>query len=164
MSLGTDHDRERPLHAGRVGCAAKAELSGRRKACDTGIDESELENTPIFSAQSGAVTSSRLLTYFGAMPPLPGISSHEEMTRCGGSPLTLGNRYKLAQTTGQPLAQCRTRSMTTIWEHAVALDSAIEFANDELEEIANVAVFMASDKASGMTGTTVNLTMGSLDD
>lgn len=33
-----------------------------------------------------------------------------------------------------------------------------------LEETANVAVFMASDKASGMTGTTVNLTMGSLDD
>jgi NAD(P)-dependent dehydrogenase (short-subunit alcohol dehydrogenase family) len=33
-----------------------------------------------------------------------------------------------------------------------------------LEEMANIAVFMASDKASGMTGTTVNLTMGSLDD
>jgi NAD(P)-dependent dehydrogenase (short-subunit alcohol dehydrogenase family) len=33
-----------------------------------------------------------------------------------------------------------------------------------LEEIANVAVFVASDKASGMTGTIVNLTMGSLDD
>jgi enoyl-[acyl-carrier-protein] reductase (NADH) len=33
-----------------------------------------------------------------------------------------------------------------------------------LEEMANVAVFMASDKASGVTGTTVNLTMGSLDD
>jgi len=33
-----------------------------------------------------------------------------------------------------------------------------------LAETANVAVFMASDKASGMTGTTVNLTMGSLDD
>jgi NAD(P)-dependent dehydrogenase (short-subunit alcohol dehydrogenase family) len=33
-----------------------------------------------------------------------------------------------------------------------------------LEELANVAVFMASDKATGMTGTTVNLTMGSLDD
>jgi hypothetical protein len=27
-----------------------------------------------------------------------------------------------------------------------------------------VAVFVASDQASGMTGTTVNLTMGSLDD
>jgi NAD(P)-dependent dehydrogenase (short-subunit alcohol dehydrogenase family) len=33
-----------------------------------------------------------------------------------------------------------------------------------LDEMANVAAFMASDQASGMTGTTVNLTMGSLDD
>ena len=33
-----------------------------------------------------------------------------------------------------------------------------------LAETANMAVFMASDKASGMTGTTVNLSMGSLDD
>jgi NAD(P)-dependent dehydrogenase (short-subunit alcohol dehydrogenase family) len=33
-----------------------------------------------------------------------------------------------------------------------------------LEELANVAVFMASDRAGGMTGTTVNLTMGNLDD
>jgi NAD(P)-dependent dehydrogenase (short-subunit alcohol dehydrogenase family) len=33
-----------------------------------------------------------------------------------------------------------------------------------LAEVANVAAFMASDKASGMTGTTVNLTLGSLDD
>jgi hypothetical protein len=33
-----------------------------------------------------------------------------------------------------------------------------------LDEMANVAVFMAFDKASGMTGTTVNLTVGSLDD
>jgi NAD(P)-dependent dehydrogenase (short-subunit alcohol dehydrogenase family) len=33
-----------------------------------------------------------------------------------------------------------------------------------LAEMANVAAFLASDRASGMTGTTVNLTMGSLDD
>jgi NAD(P)-dependent dehydrogenase (short-subunit alcohol dehydrogenase family) len=33
-----------------------------------------------------------------------------------------------------------------------------------LEEVADMAAFMASDKASGMTGTTVNLTMGRLDD
>jgi len=33
-----------------------------------------------------------------------------------------------------------------------------------LDEVANVAAFMASDRASGMTGTTVNLSMGSLDD
>ena len=29
-----------------------------------------------------------------------------------------------------------------------------------VEEVANMAVFMASDRASGVTGTTVNLTMG----
>jgi NAD(P)-dependent dehydrogenase (short-subunit alcohol dehydrogenase family) len=33
-----------------------------------------------------------------------------------------------------------------------------------LEEMADLAAFLASDRASGMTGTTVNLTMGSLDD
>ncbi len=33
-----------------------------------------------------------------------------------------------------------------------------------LAEMANVAAFVASNRASGMTGTTVNLTMGSLDD
>jgi NAD(P)-dependent dehydrogenase (short-subunit alcohol dehydrogenase family) len=33
-----------------------------------------------------------------------------------------------------------------------------------LAELANVAVFVASDQASGMTGTVVNLSMGSLDD
>ena len=31
-----------------------------------------------------------------------------------------------------------------------------------LNEMANVAAFVASDKASGLTGTNVNLTMGSL--
>ena len=33
-----------------------------------------------------------------------------------------------------------------------------------LTEIANVAAFVASDKASAMMGTTVNVTMGALDD
>jgi hypothetical protein len=33
-----------------------------------------------------------------------------------------------------------------------------------LAEMANVAVFMASDHAMAMTGTVVNLSMGSLDD
>jgi NAD(P)-dependent dehydrogenase (short-subunit alcohol dehydrogenase family) len=33
-----------------------------------------------------------------------------------------------------------------------------------LEEVANAAAFLASDKASGLTGTTVNMTMGTLDD
>jgi NAD(P)-dependent dehydrogenase (short-subunit alcohol dehydrogenase family) len=33
-----------------------------------------------------------------------------------------------------------------------------------LEEVGNVAAFMASDLASGITGTTINMTMGSMDD
>jgi enoyl-[acyl-carrier-protein] reductase (NADH) len=33
-----------------------------------------------------------------------------------------------------------------------------------LQEMADAAVFLASDKGSGLTGTIVNLTMGSLDD
>lgn len=33
-----------------------------------------------------------------------------------------------------------------------------------LADLANMAVFIASERASGMTGTTVNLSMGSLDD
>jgi NAD(P)-dependent dehydrogenase (short-subunit alcohol dehydrogenase family) len=33
-----------------------------------------------------------------------------------------------------------------------------------LDEVANVAAFVASDKASGMTGTIVNLSMGALSD
>ncbi len=33
-----------------------------------------------------------------------------------------------------------------------------------LDEVGNVAAFLASDRASGMTGTAVNLTMGTLDD
>ncbi|WP_029113830.1 SDR family NAD(P)-dependent oxidoreductase [Mycobacterium sp. URHB0044] len=33
-----------------------------------------------------------------------------------------------------------------------------------VDEVANMAAFVASDRASGLTGTTVNMTMGSLDD
>ena len=33
-----------------------------------------------------------------------------------------------------------------------------------LAEMANAAAFLASDRATGLTGTTVNLTLGALDD
>ena len=33
-----------------------------------------------------------------------------------------------------------------------------------LDEVAEMAAFLASDRAGGLTGTTVNLTLGSLDD
>jgi NAD(P)-dependent dehydrogenase (short-subunit alcohol dehydrogenase family) len=60
--------------------------------------------------------------------------------------------------------------------HAKALDIAWEQFHEfiasrthvrrltTLTELVNVAVFMASDKASGMTGTVANLSLGSLDD
>jgi 3-oxoacyl-[acyl-carrier protein] reductase len=47
---------------------------------------------------------------------------------------------------------------------AVGRAFAREGARVFLAEMANVAAFMASDQASGVTGTNVNLTMGTLDD
>jgi NAD(P)-dependent dehydrogenase (short-subunit alcohol dehydrogenase family) len=49
------------------------------------------------------------------------------------------------------------------WQESLAARSHTRRLST-LAELANLAVFMASDQASGMTGTTVNLTMGSLDD
>jgi NAD(P)-dependent dehydrogenase (short-subunit alcohol dehydrogenase family) len=48
--------------------------------------------------------------------------------------------------------------------HEVAASRTHTRRLSTLAELANVAVFMASDQASGMTGTTVNLSMGGLDD
>jgi NAD(P)-dependent dehydrogenase (short-subunit alcohol dehydrogenase family) len=52
------------------------------------------------------------------------------------------------------------------WEHFQELLASRTHTRrlSTLAEMANVAVFMASDQASGMTGTVVNLSMGSLDD
>jgi NAD(P)-dependent dehydrogenase (short-subunit alcohol dehydrogenase family) len=60
----------------------------------------------------------------------------------------------------------RARASGMTWEQWQAFLASRTHARRlmTLEEMANMAVFMASDKASGMTGTTVNLTMGSLDD
>ena len=60
----------------------------------------------------------------------------------------------------------RAKAAGMTWEQWQALLASRTHARRlmTLEEMANMAVFMASDKASGMTGTTVNLTMGSLDD
>ena len=60
----------------------------------------------------------------------------------------------------------RAKASGMTWEHWQELLASRTHPRRlmTLEEMANMAVFMASDKASGMTGTTVNLTMGSLDD
>ena len=60
----------------------------------------------------------------------------------------------------------KTRGSDMTWEQWQELIASRNHPRRlmSLEEIANVAVFVASDRASGMTGTTVNLSMGSLDD
>ena len=64
------------------------------------------------------------------------------------------------------LFESRAKASGMTWEQFQELLASRTHARRlmTLEEMANMAVFMASDKASGMTGTTVNLTMGSLDD
>jgi NAD(P)-dependent dehydrogenase (short-subunit alcohol dehydrogenase family) len=60
----------------------------------------------------------------------------------------------------------RARASGMTWEQWQAFLAARTHTRRlmTLDEMANIAVFMASDKASGLTGTTINLTMGSLDD
>jgi NAD(P)-dependent dehydrogenase (short-subunit alcohol dehydrogenase family) len=60
----------------------------------------------------------------------------------------------------------RARATGLTWEQWLDLLAARTHPRRlmRLEETADLAVLMASDRASGMTGTTVNLTMGSLDD
>ncbi len=62
--------------------------------------------------------------------------------------------------------EARAKVSGTTWEQFQELLASKTHARRlmTLEEMANIAVFIASDKASGMTGTTVNLTMGSLED
>jgi NAD(P)-dependent dehydrogenase (short-subunit alcohol dehydrogenase family) len=62
--------------------------------------------------------------------------------------------------------EVRAKALGMTWEQWQALLASRTHPQrgSTLVELAEVAVFMASDRASGMTGTTVNLTMGSLDD
>jgi NAD(P)-dependent dehydrogenase (short-subunit alcohol dehydrogenase family) len=62
--------------------------------------------------------------------------------------------------------EIRAKALGTTWEQWQESLASRTHARrlSTLAEMANMAVFMASDKASGMTGTMVNLTMGSLDD
>jgi NAD(P)-dependent dehydrogenase (short-subunit alcohol dehydrogenase family) len=62
--------------------------------------------------------------------------------------------------------EIRAKALGRTWEQYQELLASRTHARrlSTLAETANMAVFMASDMASGMTGTAVNLTMGSLDD
>jgi len=62
--------------------------------------------------------------------------------------------------------ESRARALGTSWEEwqQVLAGRTHPQRLSTLAELAETAAFMASDKASGMTGTTVNLSMGTLDD
>jgi NAD(P)-dependent dehydrogenase (short-subunit alcohol dehydrogenase family) len=62
--------------------------------------------------------------------------------------------------------EVRAKALGVTWDQYQELLAARTHPRrlSTLAETAKVAAFMASDQASGMTGTTVNLTMGSLDD
>jgi NAD(P)-dependent dehydrogenase (short-subunit alcohol dehydrogenase family) len=62
--------------------------------------------------------------------------------------------------------EARARTLGITWEQWQQVLASRTHARRlmTLEEMANVAAFAASDRASGLTGTTVNLTLGCLDD
>jgi NAD(P)-dependent dehydrogenase (short-subunit alcohol dehydrogenase family) len=68
--------------------------------------------------------------------------------------------------TMRELAEIRAKSSGLTWEQLTGYFASTTHSRRvmALGEVANMAVFMASDWASGMTGTTVNLSMGALAD
>jgi NAD(P)-dependent dehydrogenase (short-subunit alcohol dehydrogenase family) len=104
----------------------------------------------------------------------PAMAAEEALTRVLSAELApqgirvVGLRPQAIPETGtlKEAFEARAKVSGMTWEQFQELLASKTHARRlmTLEEMANVAVFMASDKASGMTGTTVNLTMGSLDD
>jgi hypothetical protein len=81
-----------------------------------------------------------------------------------GAGLLAGTTTETPVPVGNPRLYAKASGMT--WEqfHEVSAGRTHTRRLSTLAETANMAVFMASEKASGMTGTVVNLSMGSLDD
>jgi NAD(P)-dependent dehydrogenase (short-subunit alcohol dehydrogenase family) len=104
----------------------------------------------------------------------PAMASEEALTRVLSSELAprgirvVGLRPQAMPETDtlREAFEARAKASEMTWEHFQEFLASKTHARRlmTMEEMASTAVFMASDKASGMTGTTVNLTMGSLDD
>ena len=104
----------------------------------------------------------------------PAMAAEEALTRVLSAELAplgirvVGLRPQAIPETGtlREAFEARAKVSGMTWEQFQELLASKTHARRlmTLEEMANVAVFVASDTASGMTGTTVNLTMGSLDD
>jgi NAD(P)-dependent dehydrogenase (short-subunit alcohol dehydrogenase family) len=104
----------------------------------------------------------------------PAMAAEEALTRVLSAELApqgirvVGLRPQAIPETGtlKEAFEARANVSKTTWEQFTELLASKTHTRRlmTLEEMANVAVFVASDQASGMTGTIVNLTMGSLDD
>ena len=104
----------------------------------------------------------------------PAMAAEEALTRVLSAELApqgirvVGLRPQAIPETGtlKEAFEARAKASGMTWEQFQEVLASKNHARRlmTLAEMANVAVFMASDRASGMTGTTVNLTMGSLDD
>jgi NAD(P)-dependent dehydrogenase (short-subunit alcohol dehydrogenase family) len=104
----------------------------------------------------------------------PAMAAKEALTRALSAELAprgirvVGLRPQAMPETGtiKEAFEPRAKASGMTWEQWQALLASRTHPRRlmTLAELASVAVFMASDKASGMTGTTVNLTMGGLDD
>jgi NAD(P)-dependent dehydrogenase (short-subunit alcohol dehydrogenase family) len=104
----------------------------------------------------------------------PAMAAEEALTRVLSAELAphgvraVGLRPQAIPETGtlREAFEARARTSGMTWEQFQEVLASKTHTRRlmTLAEMANVAAFMASDRASGMTGTTVNLTMGSLDD
>ena len=104
----------------------------------------------------------------------PAMAAEESLTRVLSAELAhqgirvIGLRPQALPETGtlREAFEVRARVSGVTWEQFLESLASKTHARRlmTLAETANMATFLASDKASGMTGTTVNLTMGSLDD
>ena len=104
----------------------------------------------------------------------PAMAAEEALTRVLSAELAphgvrvVGLRPQAIPETGtlREAFEARAKTSGMTWEQYQEMLASKTHARRlmTLAEMANVAAFLASDRASGMTGTTVNLTMGSLDD
>jgi len=104
----------------------------------------------------------------------PSQAAKEALTRYLSKELApQGIRVVCLQSHGIPqtetireIFEWRAKTTGVTWEQFAGYLAGMNHPNRflTLEEVGNVAAFVASDKASAMMGTTVNVTMGALDD
>ena len=102
----------------------------------------------------------------------PAMAAKEALTRDLSAELAphgirvVGLRPHGIPETGTMRAEIRAKTSGLTWEQFTGYFASTTHTRRvmALGEVANMAAFMASDRASGMTGTTVNLSMGALGD